>query len=262
MNVKALRALTMLGIALIVGLLVGGCQDDGSSPTGATSTAADGVRLQTTALSASSDDDDSEEDESDDSSSDDDSDDEGEDDDSEDDADDDSEDDDSEDDDSADEGEEGDEGNSEVRGLFFGSEACPTVDCLAALRIKDTLVVVTSGTEVVNEPAGEALVPPSDLLALVGTHLGLPMRAEGSSDGGVLIAQKLRIDDEIHASGDVVPGALGCDFGLAVNGVELCFVLSPGLTPPAIGTAVRVEGATPSDLSLPFVATEIEPADG
>jgi hypothetical protein len=210
------------------------------------------ARLETTAASASrsgssessSDDDTSEDDTSDDSSTDDDSDDVSEDDDS--------------DDDSIDDDE--DAGESEVKGLFFGTEPCPAADCVVALRIKDTLVVVTSETEIVNQAAGEALVSPLELEALVTDHLGLPMKAEGASEGGVLVAQKLRIDDEIHATG-VVADAPGCDFGLAVQLVELCFGLSPGMTPPTTGSTVRVEGLVPGDFSLPFLATRVEPSD-
>ena len=247
-----LRALGTLALASLAGLFVAACQDDGPSLTGATSVTPESARLETTAASASrsgssessSDDDTSEDDTSDDSSTDDDSDDVSEDDDS--------------DDDSIDDDE--DAGESEVKGLFFGTEPCPTADCVVALRIKDTLVVVTSETEIVNQVAGEALVSPSDLVALVTDHLGLPMKAEGASEGGVLVAQKLRIDDEIHATG-VVADAPGCDFGLAVQLVELCFGLSPGMTPPTTGSTVRVEGLVPGDFSLPFLATRVEPSD-
>jgi hypothetical protein len=210
--------------------------------------------LETTAASASrsgssessSDDDTSEDDTSDDSSTDDDSDDVSEDDES--------------DDDSIDDDESEDAGESEVNGLFFGTEPCPTADCVVGLRIKDALVVVTSETEIVNQAAGGALVSPSDLVVLLDGHPGLPMRAEGSSESGVLVAQKLRIDDEIRATG-VVADAPGCDFGLAVQLVELCFGLSPGMTPPTTGSTVRVEGLVPGDFSLPFLATRIEPSD-
>jgi len=151
--------------------------------------------------------------------------------------------------------------DSEVKGLFFGTEACPVADCLVALRIKDTLVAVTVETEVVNQAAGDALVSPSDLEALVAGHPGLPMRAEGSSEGGVLVARKLRIDDEIRASGDVVAGAPGCDFGLSVRAEVLCFALAPGTEPPSAGSSVRVEGVVPGDFSAPFLATRIEGSD-
>jgi len=251
-----LRALGTLALASLAGLFVAACQDDGSSLTSATSVTPDVARLETTAASAShsgSSGSSAEDDTDDDESADDDSDD------ADDDSDDVSEDDDS-DDDSIDDDESEDAGESEVQGLFFGTEPCPTADCVVALRIKDTLVAVTSETEIVNQAAGEALVSPSDLVALVTDHLGLPMKAEGASEGGVLVAQKLRIDDEIHATG-VVADAPGCDFGLAVQLVELCFGLSPGMTPPTTGSTVRVEGLVPSDFSLPFLATRIEPSD-
>ena len=249
-----LRALATLALASLAGLFVAACQDDGSSLTGATSVTPESVRLETTAASASrsgssessSDDDTSEDDTSDDSSTDDDSDDVSEDDES--------------DDDSIDDDESEDAGESEVNGLFFGTEPCPTADCVVGLRIKDALVVVTSETEIVNQAAGGALVSPSDLVVLLDGHPGLPMRAEGSSESGVLVAQKLRIDDEIRATG-VVADAPGCEFGLAVQLVELCFELSPGMTPPTTGSTVRVEGLVPSDFSLPFLATRIEPSD-
>ena len=249
-----LRALGTLALASLAGLFVAACQDDGPSLTGATSVTPESARLETTAASASrsgssessSDDDTSEDDTSDDSSTDDDSDDVSEDDES--------------DDDSIDDDESEDAGESEVNGLFFGTEPCPTADCVVGLRIKDTLVVVTSENEIVNQAAGGALVSPSDLVVLVDGHPGLPMRAEGSSESGVLVAHKLRIDDEIRATG-VVADAPGCDFGLAVQLVELCFGLSPGMTPPTAGSTVRVEGLVPGDFSLPFLATRIEPSD-
>jgi hypothetical protein len=251
------RTLGTLALAFLVGLLVAACQDDGSSLTGASSVTAEAARLETTAASASrsgssgspaeAEDDTSEDDSNDDPSTDDDADDVSDDGDSE--------------LDSTDDDESDDVDGSEVEGLFFGTELCPTADCVVALRIKDTLVVVASGTEIVNQAAGDVLVSPSDLEALVAGHPGLPMNAEGASEGGVLVARELRIEDEIRATGEVVPGALGCDFGLAVQFEELCFGLSPGVTPPAPGSTVRVEGLVPSDFSLPFLATEIEPSD-
>ncbi len=239
-----LRSLGTLALASLAGLFVAACQDDGPSLTSATSLTAEVVQLGTTAASASS----GEDEDGDDDASDDDA------------SDDDASDDDDSDDDSTDDDESDDVDDSEVRGLFFGTEICPTADCVVALRIEDTLVVVTSETEIVNQAAGDALVPPSDLEALVVGHPGLPMKAEGSSEGGVFVARKLRIDDEIHATGEVV-GAAGCDFGLAVQGQELCFGLSPGMSAPAPGTTVRVEGLVPADFALPFVATEVEPSD-
>jgi hypothetical protein len=255
-----LRALGTLTLVFLAGLFVIACQDEGSSVAGVTSVTAEAGPLETTAASASrsgssgspAEDDTSDDDTSEDSSTDDDSDDVSDDDDSDDDADDESTEDDGID----------DVDDSEVKGLFFGTEDCPSVlDCVVALRIKDTLVVVTSETEIVNETAGEALVSPSDLVVLVGGHPGLPMRAEGSSVGGALVAQKIRIDDEIRATGEVVAGAPGCVFGLVVRLEELCFGLSPGVTPPLPGSTVRVEGLVPSDFSLPFLASQIEPSD-
>lgn len=245
-----------LALAFFVGFLFAACQDGGSSPTGATSVKAETGPLATTAVSAShsssngssaeedddeSEDEDSEDDEdgeSDDVSADDDS-----------------------DDDSIDDDESEDADDSEVKGLFFGTEACPTADCVLALQIKDALVVVTSETEIVNEAAGGAPVSPSSLEALVTGHPGLPMKAKGSSEGEALVASKLRIGDEIRATGEVVPGAPGCDFGLVVELQNLCFGLSPEVPPPAAGATVRVEGLVPSDFALPFLATRIEPSD-
>ncbi len=272
MNRTTLRALGTLTLVFLAGLLVSACQDDRSSLTDATSLTVEAGRLETASVSAShsgssegsGEDETSEDDESDDPSDDDDSDDESEDDDSDDDSidDDDSDDDDSDDDDDDSDDEEGGEAeDSEVKGLFFGVEACPAADCVVALRIKDTLVAITAETEIVNQAAGDALVSPSDLELLVAGHPGLPMRAEGSFEGGVLVARKLRIEDEIRASGDVVPGAAGCDFGLAVRLEVLCFALAPGLEPPSPGSAVRVEGVVPGDFSLPFLATRIEGSD-
>lgn len=252
-----LPALGALALAFLAGLFVAACQDDSPSLTGATSVTAEAVRLETTTASESS----AEDEDGDDGATDD-----SDDDDSGDVSDDDSGDADSgdvsDDDDSGDDSTD-DHGNvdvSEVKGLFFGTEVCPASDCLVGLRIKDTLVAVTSGTEIVNQAAGDAPVSPSDLEALVAGHPGLPMRAEGASDGGVLVAQKLRIDDEVRATG-VVADAPGCDFGLAVQFVELCFGLSPGMTLPTVGSTVRVEGLVPGDFSLPFLATRIEPSD-
>lgn len=249
-----------LALAFFVGFLLAACQDGGSSLTGATSMKAETGPLATTAVSAShsgsngssaeeEDDESEDEDEDDASDEDDDSDDVGED------------DDDSDDDDSIDDDESEQADDSDIKGLFFGTEACPTADCVLALRIKDALVVVTSETEIVNEAAGGALVSPFSLEALVTGHPGLPMKAEGSSEGGDLVASKLRIGDEIRATGEVVPGAPGCDFGLVVQLQDLCFGLSPEVPPPAAGTTVRVEGLVQSDFALPFLATRIEPSD-
>ncbi len=260
MNRTTLRVLGVLAFAFLVGLLAAGCQDDGPSLTGASSVIESASQLSTTSPSQSNsgegsgEDGEDGDDDSEDDTSDDDSDDASEDDESDDDADDDS-DDESADDESAD-----DDGDSDVRGLVFGTEACPVLNCVLALRIKDTLVVVTDETEIVNEPAGETPLTAAELAALASAHPGLPMRAEGSSEGGVLVAQRLRIDDEIRATGQVTAPP-GCGFGLAVQFLELCFDLSPGLTAPVVGSTVRVEGSVPSDFTLPFVATRIEPAE-
>jgi len=136
-----LRALGTLAFAFLVGLLVAACQDDGSSLTGATSVPAEAGHLETTTASASRSgssgspaeddpsDDDTDEDDSDDPSTDDDSDDVSDDDDSE---------DDSTDDDGGDDVE-----DSEVKGLFFGTEPCPT------------------GTWAVSQGSAPPLAPPS-----------------------------------------------------------------------------------------------------
>jgi hypothetical protein len=253
MNRTTLRVLGVLVFAFLVGLVAAACQDEGASVTGASSVTESASRLSTTSPIQSnsgegSGEDEGEDDDSDDDTSDDDSDDTSEDDES----------DDESDDDSADDEGNDDDADAEVRGLFFGTEVCPVADCVIALRIKDTLVVVTNETEIVNEPAGEAPVSSADLAALVTAHPGLPMRAEGTSDNGVLLAQRLRVDDEIRATGQVTAGC-GFGFGLQVEFLELCFELSPGLTPPTVGSTVRVEGTVPSALA-PFAATRIEPS--
>jgi hypothetical protein len=83
------------------------------------------------------------------------------------------------------------------------------------------------------------------------------------SRGDGLVATRLRIDDEIRATGMVVPPAANCagDFGLLVSPTDppLCFLLS-GLRAPEPGT-VRVEGIVPADLVSPYRAVEIERID-
>lgn len=245
-----LSACGALILAIPLALLATGCHDDSAGVTSATSVSSSDemARFETTGASASRSgptDSRSEDDKSDDTSDDDSSDDV-------------SEDAPSEDDVSEDE----DVDEAEVKGLFFGVEACPGIEgCIVSLRIKDTLVVVTSDTEIVNRAAGDELVDPADLEALIDGHLGLPMRAEGTFEGGVLVARKLRLQDEIRATGEVVPGAVGCAFGLDVRGDVLCFELSAGVTAPALASTVRVEGFVPSDFSLPFVATRIKASD-
>ena len=240
-----LKAGAALFLAVCVALFAPGCQDDGASLTGASSVSSspETAGFATSAVSASHSgpEDDPSDDPSEDDSSDDTSEDETSDDVSEDQA--------------------SDDDDAEARGLFFGIEACPAVDgCVVALRIKDTMVVLTSDTEIVNQANGDQIVPLEGLVTLVGGHIGLPMKAEGTSQGGVLVASKLRIQDEIRATGMAVAAA-GCDFGLDVRGEVLCFELATGEGAPALGSTVRVEGLVPSDFSLPFLASRVRPSD-
>jgi hypothetical protein len=113
----------------------------------------------------------------------------------------------------------------------------------------------------VNQADGNQIVLPADLRSLIDGHPGLPMKAEGTSGGGDLLARELRIQDEIRATGEVVPAATGCDFGLDVRGEALCFELASGVSAPTLGSTVRIEGLVPSDFSLPFIAKRVKPSD-
>ena len=173
-------------------------------------------------------------------------------------------DDDSSDDDSSDDTD-GSSENDRARGIFFGIEDCPSTDlgCVFAVRIKDTLVIVIEDTRIENEPAALTDLTPMELQVILTGRLGLPLRARGVSFGGGLVASELRIDDEIRATGEVV-APMDCLGGMALLVREmvppLCFDLS-GLSPPAMGSTVRVEGIVPADLVSPYRSIEIERVD-
>jgi hypothetical protein len=94
------------------------------------------------------------------------------------------------------------------------------------------------------------------------------MRAQGIDNAGAIDASRIRIDDEIHATGTISVGSSaltpGTLFDLAVNGLTLPFQVGPGGVDTDVfdaGATVRVEGNVPP-LSLAgpptFIATEIE----
>ncbi len=257
---RQMKWIAMVVAAVFAALVFVGCGDDGVSATAPSIVSGDAAGVALASSRAHSDGDDASGDSPDDDGDDDDSDDDDSD-------DDDSNDDDSDDDDSNDDdsnrGSSGSDGDdARVRGLFFGIESCPPeLDCVVAVRVKDTLVIVTNETRVDNEPALVERLPPSELSSLLGDHLGLPLRARGVDGGGGLVASELRIDDEIHATGMVVTPATGCEMSLLVRGsVPLCFALSPGLSAPAVGAEARIEGVV-VDLVSPYRAVHIQHAN-
>lgn len=246
---QQMKWLFALAFVVAVATLFVACGDEGAttSPTGTSSVSGDRGAVALADARAHGDDDSS------DDASDDDSDDP---------SDDDSDDDASSDDDSSDDDGSGDDGD-EARGLFFGVEACPAdaPACVLAIRIKDTLVVVTDETRIDNEPALMENLTPAELLALIDGRFGLPLRARGVASGSGVVASRIRIDDEIRASGAVVSPASGCNISLAVrDGVVLCFS-APGLEIPPVGSQVRIEGLVPVDLVSPYRAISIERTD-
>ena len=150
-----------------------------------------------------------------------------------------------------------------VRGLLFDFQGCP-----GSLTIDATLVATTDGTRFDCEPGCDGLEEVLDATAFC-TFLapGLPMRASGSDNGGVIEASRVRIDDEIKATGVISAGSAGLTpgtlFTLTVDGLILTFEVGPGAEIDVFdaGATVRVEGMVPplSLTELPtFIATEIE----
>ena len=187
--------------------------------------------------------------------------------------DDDSVDDDSVDDESADDDSADDVGNggpvpagaegSSVRGLLSLIEGCPST-----LTIGGTPVVTNEGTRFDCEPGCGGLEEGLDATTFC-TFLapGLPIKASGSDNGGVIDASRVRIDDEIKATGTISADSsvlvAGASFTLTVDGLSLQFVVGAGASIDAFaaGSVVRVEGLVPPlNLGVPpvFIATEIE----
>ena len=150
-----------------------------------------------------------------------------------------------------------------VRGLLSDFQGCPT-----SLTIDATLVTTTDSTRFDCEPGCGGLEEGLDATAFC-TFLapGLPMRASGSNNGGVIEASLVRIDDEIKATGVISAGSAGLTpgtlFTLTVDGLILTFEVGPGAEIDVFdaGATVRVEGNVPP-LSLTgpptFIATEVE----
>ena len=175
--------------------------------------------------------------------------------------DDDSVDDDSVDDDSVDD-ESVDDGLS-VRGLLSDFQGCPT-----SLTIDATLVTTTDSTRFDCEPGCGGLEEGLDATAFC-TFLapGLPIKASVNDNGGVIEASRVRIDDEIKATGVISAGSAGLTpgtlFTLTVDGLILTFEVGPGAEIDVFdaGATVRVEGMVPPlSLTEPttYIATEVE----
>ena len=156
-----------------------------------------------------------------------------------------------------------DDNGSRVRDLVLAPDACPS-----PLTIGTTVVNTTAETRFDCEPGCgvlfEHLTSEQFCPFLVA---GLPMRARGTNDGGVLNASRVRIDDEIKVTGMITftdPLTPGTLFTLNVDGLTLDFVVGAGavVDPVGSGETVRVEGIVPGPLTagvLPrFVATEIQ----
>jgi len=170
-------------------------------------------------------------------------------------------DDDSVDDDSVDD-ESVDDGLS-VRGLLSDFQGCPT-----SLTIDATLVTTTDSTRFDCEPGCGGLEEGLDATAFC-TFLapGLPIKASVNDNGGVIEASRVRIDDEIKATGVISAGSAGLTpgtlFTLTVDGLILTFEVGPGAEIDVFdaGATVRVEGMVPPlSLTEPttYIATEIE----
>ena len=175
--------------------------------------------------------------------------------------DDDSVDDDSVDDDSVDD-ESVDDGLS-VRGLLSDFQGCPT-----SLTIDATLVTTTDSTRFDCEPGCGGLEEGLDATAFC-TFLapGLPIKASVNDNGGVIEASRVRIDNEIKATGTISADSsvlvAGASFTLTVDGLSLQFVVGDGASIDAFaaGSVVRVEGLVPPlspGVSPVFIATEIK----
>ena len=144
--------------------------------------------------------------------------------------------------------------DARVRGLLFELGDCETVTAPpCTLTIKATQVQITEDTRLDIEPENiERVMFDTSVASL--TELGLPMRARGSDSSGMFVATRVRIDDELKASGIASgPDAAGV-FALQVNGDMsaplIRFILSlPGLQDPTDGDNVRIEANVPSDLT-------------
>ena len=150
-----------------------------------------------------------------------------------------------------------------VRGLLSDFQGCPT-----SLTIDATLVTTTDSTRFDCEPGCGGLEEELDATAFC-TFLapGLPMKASGSDNGGVIEASRVRIDDEIKATGVISAGSAGLTpgtlFTLTVDGLILTFEVGPGAEIDVFdaGATVRVEGMVPPlSLTEPttYIATEVE----
>ena len=256
---------TLFGCALTAllcaALLIVGCsQDEEALPTGSTAFSSSSELARATAPLAhkdsDSDDSESEDDDSEDSES--------EDDDSEDSesVDDDSEDSESVDDDSVDDDSLDDNG-TRVRDLLFAFAGCPDPP---TLTIGATSVMTTEATRFDCEPGCDGLeerLTAAEFCSYL--TLGLPMRARGTDNGIGIDASRVRIDDEIKATGVISKASsdLSQGFELTVDVLVLLFEVDPGAEIDVFdaGATVRVEGIVPV-LSLAgpptYIATEIE----
>ena len=157
-----------------------------------------------------------------------------------------------------------DDNGARARGLLFDAAGCP-----ATVTIGTTIVTATDGTLFDCEPGCDGLtegLPAADFCGYL--TMGLPMRAQGIDNAGAIEASRIRIDDEIHATGTISVGSSaltpGTLFDLTVNGLTLPFQVGPGGVDTDVfdaGATVRVEGNVPP-LSLTgppiFIATEVE----
>ena len=145
--------------------------------------------------------------------------------------------------------------DARVRGLLFDLGDCETVTAPpCTLTIKATPVQITENTRLDIEPKNMERVMFDTFVASL-TESGLPMRARGSDSSGMFVTTRVRIDDELKASGSIVsgPDAAGV-FALQVNDDTsaplIYFMLSlPGLQVP-MGDIVRIEANVPSDFDL------------
>ena len=236
-----------LGVCLLAVMLVPACgQGDGEAlPTSSSALSSDGS-LGLASPVPQKDDDSSDEDSSDDSES--------------------------LDEDSGDDDSSGDLGDGElndngsrVRDLLFAVDACP-----GSLTIGTTVVNTTVETRFDCEPGCddrfEHLTADQFCPFLVP---GLPMRARGTNDAGVINGARVRIDDEIKVTGTISVGSTalppGTEFTLSVIRFgDLKFVVAPGALIDSFAerSTVRVEGVVPpltAGGGLPtFGATEIQ----
>lgn len=167
---------------------------------------------------------------------------------------------DNEDDDGDDEDANADE--ARVRGLLFALGDCAGAAAPpCTLSVGSTLVQIGDTTRLDVEPLGLEDV---DFALFVSslTETGLPMKAVGSG-GSPLIATRVRIDDELTATGVVSgPDAAGV-FTMIVNGDPVApvihFLLAGGASAPGAGM-VRIEARVPANLTptIVYEAFEVE----